>query len=114
MKKGQKRTQYTKEQRATHIEAFMACGKTVAEYARESGIKEQTLHNWVTGRGAAKRPEGDKDKNLRVEAQLIGIKKMLVNHPHLPTLAAILVVGVLSTGVNVVYAVSHVVDWIWG
>jgi hypothetical protein len=38
----------------------------VAEYARESGIKEQTLHNWVTGRGAAKRTEGDKDKNLRV------------------------------------------------
>ena len=114
MKKGQKRTQYTKEQRADHIEAFMACGKTVAEYARESGIKEQTLHNWVTGRGATKRPEGDKEKNLRVEAQLIGIKKMLVNNPHLPTLVAILVVGVLSTGVNVAFAVANLVTWLRG
>jgi transposase-like protein len=114
MKKGQKRTQYTKEQRTAHIEAFMACGKTVAEYARESGIKEQTLHNWVTGRGATKRPEGEKDKNLRVEAQLIGIKKMLANNPHLPTLVAILTVGILSTGVNVAYAVSHIVDWFRG
>jgi transposase-like protein len=113
-KKTEKRTQYTKEQRAAHVEAFTASGKTVAEYARSVGLNEGTLHNWLTGRGQLGRPVNQNSKNLRVEAHLLHIKKLLSNHPHLPTLAAILLVGIVSTGVNVTYAIANIVAWLRG
>jgi transposase-like protein len=116
MKKGQKRTQYTKEQRTAHIEAFMACGKTVAEYARESGIKEHTLHNWVTGRGATKRPKvaSVATRDDRFESNVRELKSMLLTHPNVLTTLAVLLVGIVSTGVNVAFAIANLVTWLRG
>ena len=71
MKKGQVKKQYTPEERIAHVEAYKASGKSLVQYAKEAGINDQTLNNWVSGRNLktqakkaeAKRAEAEKQKN---------------------------------------------------
>jgi transposase-like protein len=66
MKKGQVKKQYTPEERLAHVEAFKASGKSLVQYAKETGINDQTLNNWVSGRNLktqAKKAEAKKLKN---------------------------------------------------
>jgi transposase-like protein len=66
MKKGQKITKYTPEERAAHVEAYKASGKSMLQYAKDAGVNDQTLNNWVSGRNLKtqeKKAEAKKLKN---------------------------------------------------
>jgi len=63
MKAGQKKKVYSVEERLAHVEAFKASGKSLREYEMETGVKDQTLYNWVSGR------------NLKTQAKKAEVKK---------------------------------------
>ena len=63
MKKGQKKKVYSVEERLAHVAAFKASGKSLREYEMETGVKDQTLYNWVSGR------------NLKTQAKKAEVKK---------------------------------------
>ena len=43
-----KRRQFTKQQKADAVELVRTSGNTIAQVARDLGIVENTLRNWVT------------------------------------------------------------------
>jgi transposase-like protein len=63
MKAGQKKKVYSVEERLAHVAAFKASGKSLREYEMETGVKDQTLYNWVSGR------------NLKTQAKKAEVKK---------------------------------------
>ena len=65
MKAGQKKKVYSVEERLAHVEAFKASGKSLREYEMETGVKDQTLYNWVSGR------------NLKTQAKKAEVKKQV-------------------------------------
>ena len=84
MKAGQKKKVYSVEERLAHVAAFKASGKSMLQYAKEAGINDQTLNNWVSGRNLktqakkaeAKRVEAEKAEAKRVEAEKAEAKKV--------------------------------------
>ena len=69
MKAGQKKKVYSVEERLAHVEAFKASGKSLREYELETGVKDQTLYNWVSGR------------NLKTQAKKAEVKEAEVKKP---------------------------------
>jgi transposase-like protein len=65
MKAGQKKKVYSVEERLAHVAAFKASGKSLREYEMETGVKDQTLYNWVSGR------------NLKTQAKKAEVKKQV-------------------------------------
>lgn len=63
MKAGQKKKVYSIEERLAHVAAFKASGKSLREYELVTGVKDQTLYNWVSGR------------NLKTQAKRAEVKK---------------------------------------
>jgi len=147
MKKGQVKKQYTVEERLSHVEAFKASGKSLREYELATGVKDQTLYNWVSGRNlktqakraeaktaevvATKQPEPSTPRtnastkrkpkvasvatrNDRFESNVRELKSIVLTHPNVLTILAVLLVGVVSTGVNVAFAIANLVTWLRG
>jgi indole-3-glycerol phosphate synthase len=149
MKKGQVKKQYTVEERLAHVEAFKASGKSLREYELSTGVKDQTLYNWVSGRNLktqAKKAEVKKAEVKKVEVKKVEpvtpkakastnkkpkvasvatrddrfegnvkeLKRIVLTHPNVITTLAVLLVGIVSTGVNVAFAVANLVTWLQG
>ena len=81
MKAGQKKKVYSVEERLAHVEAFKASGKSLREYELETGVKDQTLYNWVSGRNLktqAKKAEVKKVESEKAEVKKADVKKTKV------------------------------------
>ena len=61
---GAARKKYTQEYKAEAVELVVSSGRPVAEIARDLGLNEGTLRNWVN---AAKRSGSIKDKPLTID-----------------------------------------------
>ena len=61
---GAARKKYTQEYKAEAVELVVSSGRPVAEIARDLGLNEGTLGNWVN---AAKRSGSIKDKPLTID-----------------------------------------------
>lgn len=72
MKKNQVKKVYTVAERLAHVAAYNASGKPLVQYAKDSGVNDQTLYNWVKGRNlttqAKKREAEAKAQTPRVIA----------------------------------------------
>jgi transposase-like protein len=78
MKAGQKKKVYSVEERLAHVEAFKASGKSLREYELATGVKDQTLYNWVSGRNLktqAKKAEVKKAEVKKAEVKKAEVKK---------------------------------------
>ena len=79
MKAGQKKKVYSVEERLAHVEAFKASGKSLREYELATGVKDQTLYNWVSGRNLktqAKKAEVKKAEVKKAEVKKAEVKKV--------------------------------------
>ena len=70
MKAGQKKKVYSVEERLAHVEAFKASGKSLREYEMETGVKDQTLYNWVSGRNLKTQAKKADAKKAEVKKQV--------------------------------------------
>jgi transposase len=63
---GQARTKYTQAYRDEAVELVISSGRPIAEIARDLGINEATLGNWVH-RSRKSGKSGEKDKPLDID-----------------------------------------------
>ena len=84
MKAGQKKKVYSVEERLAHVAAFKASGKSLREYEMETGVKNQTLYNWVSGRNLKTQAKKAEVKKAEVKKQ---VKKQIkvIAHVEAPT-----------------------------
>ena len=73
MKKNQVKKVYTVEERLAHVTAYNASGKSLVQYAKDSGVNDQTLYNWVKGRNLT--TQAKKREAKKVEAQPVKVDK---------------------------------------
>jgi transposase len=68
---GQARTKYTQAYRNEAVELVISSGRPIAEIARDLGINEATLGNWVhRSRKSGKSDEKDKPLDINERAEL--------------------------------------------
>ena len=65
MKAGQKKKVYSVEERLAHVAAYNASGKSLVQYAKDNGVNDQTLYNWVKGRNLKTQAKKDKVKKTQ-------------------------------------------------
>jgi transposase-like protein len=68
MKKNQVKKVYTVEQRLAHVAAYNASGKSLVQYAKDSGVNDQTLYNWAKGRNLTTQAKKREAKRAETQA----------------------------------------------
>lgn len=73
MKKNQVKKVYAVEERLAHVAAYNASGKSLVQYAKDSGVNDQTLYNWVKGRNL--KTQAKRREVKKVETQQVKVDK---------------------------------------